>query len=155
MEFCNFLYHLRQAHFSTVKPVIIVTENKAAQGGLTGHVCKINDVLMGTCETLLEIVLRVCAPNPELKNTAGNSAKFRVFGSTLALYFSHNAAAHIRASWPDDITSSSSCNDMVTCVSLLLHCPSLTPEHPEHLLRTRTVSRGKKAARRKRLHPLI
>lgn len=43
MEFSNFLYHLQQGHFLTVKPIIIVTENKTTLEGLTGrthvHAC--------------------------------------------------------------------------------------------------------------------
>lgn len=37
MEFSNFLYHVQQSHFPTVKPIIIVTENKTAQEELTGR----------------------------------------------------------------------------------------------------------------------
>lgn len=61
MEFCNFLYYLQQAHFSTVKPIIIVTENKSEHRGLTGRPCvcacmctqcKIRDLFLRTCESL-------------------------------------------------------------------------------------------------------
>lgn len=131
MEFSNFLYHLQQGHFPTVKPIIIVTENKTAHEGLTGrsHVrcmrirCKITqrDHVKLCCKCPL--CFRMINPKEEiLQATQPNLS----FGSTSTLYFSHSAAAHINASWPDDITSSSSCNDMVTwtCVSLLLHCSS-------------------------------
>lgn len=59
-------------------------------------------------------IVDVCQhPKPKVRNIVSCSAKFE-FGSTSALYFSHNAAVHIRASWLNDITSSSSCNNMVT-----------------------------------------
>lgn len=160
MEFCNFLYHLQQAHFSTVKPIIIVTENNREDWrGDCVSPCvrarwKINDVFMRTCDTLLEILLCVCTPHTELTNTSGQLSQIWVLAPPLLYIFPHNAAAHIRASWPDDITSSSSCNNTVTCVKAAFTLPITDTRTPWTSAPHKDSKSWKKTAH-KHPHPLI
>lgn len=154
MEFCNFLYHLQQAHISAVRCIISATENKTAQidrGTMCVLTCVyIDETLMRTRKKSAHLFCVSVLQTQTLKIQVCESAKFE-----FRLHPCSPTLQHIlEPAGPDDITSSSGCNDTVTCVKPAFTLPITDTRTPWTSAASKDSKSGKKSVR-KSLYPLI